>query len=84
MAVLFQNVRVLYDRQGSESVVLADDSADDSSVNEIYQKLEKEVLRESADGTLIQMEQFLMRGKEEVQEEEPLKTYGEVIFAALK
>lgn len=84
MAVLFQNVRVLYDRQGSESVVLADDSADDSSANEIYQKLEKEVLRESADGTLIQMEQFLMRGKEEVQEEEPLKTYGEVIFAALK
>lgn len=84
MAALIQNERVLYDRQDSESVVLADAPAEDSYNQDVYEKLEKEVIRESADITLIQMEQYLMHAKEEVQEEEPLKTYGEVIFEALQ
>ncbi|MBD5540910.1 MAG: LicD family protein [Lachnospiraceae bacterium] len=84
MAALIQNVKVLYDRQNNENVVLPEHSADDSSEPEIYQKLEQEVIRESTDSTLIQLEQFLMRGKKKVEEEKSSKTYGEVILEALK
>ena len=83
MAAMIQNVRVLYDRREREDIVLSEHSSDNSD-NEIYQEMEKEVIRESTDRTLIQMEQYLMSRKEEVQEEEPLKTCGEVIFEALK
>lgn len=85
MAALIQNVKILYDRQNSESVNLSNNSTGSFSDSEVvYQELKEEVIRESADRTLMQMEQFLINQKQGTQEEETQKTVGEIIFEALK
>lgn len=81
MTALIQNVKVLYDRQNSGDVVLTGNSCDSET---IYQELEKGVIRESTDRTLMKMEQYLMNKEKKIQEEIPEKTMGEIIFEALK
>ena len=80
MAALIQNVKVLYDRQNGEDVVLADDSCD----NDLCQEMEKTVIRESTEKTLMKMEQYVMNKEKIIQEVIPEKTMGEIIFEALK
>lgn len=83
MTALIQNVRVLYDRQMGDEKVLSNDSAEKDFDNDIYKAFNDQVIREKTERTLIQMEQFLMQ-REEIIEETPSKTYGEIIFEALK
>lgn len=84
MTALIQNVRVLYDRQMGEENALSNDPAGMASDNDIYKALKEQVVRESTEKTLIQMEQYLMQREETAEEETPSKTDGEIIFEALK
>lgn len=85
MAALIQNARILYDRQNSGDMLLSNASGGSFSGNEaVYRELEEEVIRESADRTLMQMEQFLINRKQGTQGEESQKTVGKTIFEALK
>lgn len=81
MAALIQNVKVLYDRQNGGDAVLAGDSCNNETIG---QELEKTVIRESAEKTLMKMEQYIMTKEKIIQEEIPEKTMGEIIFEALK
>lgn len=84
MTVMIQNVRVLYDKQERDGIVLTDYLADKASDEEVLRKLEEEVIREDTDRTLIWMEQYLMQRPMKVREEEALQTVGEIVFEALK
>lgn len=84
MTALIQNVRVLYDRQMGEEKILSNDSTEKTSDKDAYKALNEQVVRESTEKTLIQMEQYLMQREETLEEEMPSKTYGEIIFEALK
>lgn len=84
MTAVIQNVKILYDRQGGEEAVLSYNSTDGLSENEIYKEFGESVVRESKDKTLIQVERYLLGRKKKTEEKKPLKTYGEIIFEALK